>query len=392
MIFNLLICIISCFLSLWIVIPAPNLALIRLSVGIPEVSPWLILIQTTMLMASIFSFKPHLFFQLLIFINLTGLGLSLFPLIQFYRVNTRFQKEIEERLGEDYLKNIPESLTKKMRVKPLILTDLFTGIRLPKIRIDRGISFAKLDGIELKLNVYKPLSVGKYPGIVVIYGGGWQNGTPDKNEPFSCYMANQGYTVMAIDYRHAPKYRFPTQLNDVYLALEYIRDHAFDLEVDLEKMAIMGRSAGAQLALLSGYENDVINFKAVVDYYGSINLTHGYQYPPVPDPINTRKVLESYLGDNPDNLPDLYKQASPINHVKVNLPPTLLIYAKRDHIVKAKAGAKMAQKLTDAGNCAVFLAIDWADHAFDTVFFGLSNQLALYYTERFLASVLGNKR
>lgn len=387
-IFNLLICLISFFLCLWIVIPAPNLLLIRLSVGVPEISFWLILIQFITLIFDIVNFQPNLWFQLLIFVNLTGLGLSLLPLIQFAQVNTRFQKEIKERLGEDYLKNIPESLRKKMREKPLILADLFTGIRLTEVRIDRGISFAKLDGIKLKLNVYKPLSVGQNPSIVVIYGGGWQNGTPDKNEPFSCYMANQGYTVVAIDYRHAPQYRFPTQLNDVYLALQYIRDHAFDLEVDLEKMAIMGRSAGAQLALLSGYENDVINFKAVVDYYGSINLTHGYNHPPFPDPINTRKVLESYLGDNPNNLPDLYKQASPINHVKANLPPTLLIYAKRDHIVKAKAGAKMAQTLTDARNCAVFLSIDWADHAFDTVFFGLSNQLALYYTERFLASVL----
>ena len=134
-------------------------------------------------------------------------------------------------------------------------------------------------------------------------------------------------------------------------------------------MAIMGRSAGGQLAVLSGYENEFITFKAVVDYYGSINLTHGYYNPPFPDPINTRAVLENFLGGNPDQLPNLYKQASPINYVKPNLPPTLLIYAHRDHIVQSTAGKKMAQKLLKSGNCAIFLEIDWADCMLLIVFF-----------------------
>ena len=385
---HFLIAFITFFLSLWIIIPAPNLFLLRLSVGVPEISPWLIVIQTITLTISILIFQPNLWFQLLIIINLIGLGLSLLPLIHFSQINARFQEEIEAKLGQNYLKHISESIRAKMRPQPLIIKDLFTGIQQPEVRIDRGISFAQLDGINLQLNVYRPLSIGKYPSIVVIYGGGWQNGSPDKNENFSRYMANQGYTVIAIDYRHAPKYCFPIQLNDVNLALKYIKDNAVELEVDLDKMAIMGRSAGGQLAAISGYDNDFISFKAVVDYYGSINLTHGYYNPSFPDPINTRAVLESYLGDNPDNLPNLYKQASPINYVQDNLPATLLIYAKRDHIVQAIAGAKMAYKLTESGNCVVFLEIDWADHAFDSVFFGISNQLALYYTERFLAFIL----
>ena len=379
-------------LSLWIIIPAPNLFFIPLSVGIPEISPWLIIIQAISLIIALINFQANLFFKILLFANLTGLVLALMPVIQFPQVSARFQQEVEAKLGQDYLKYIPDARQAQMRPKPLILKDLFLGIPQPEVRIDRAIAFAQLDEVTLTLNVYKPLSVGKHPTIVVIYGGAWQNGTPEKNENFSLYMASQNYTVIAIDYRHAPKYRFPTQLNDVQLALQYIKDNALELEVDLDKMVIMGRSAGGQLAALTGYDNDIIAFKAVVDYYGPINLTHAYRNLPIPDPIDTRTILEEYLGDNPDKLPELYKQASPINYVQPNLPPTLLIYAHRDHIVQPTAGAKMAHKLTQAGNCAIFLEIDWADHAFDTVFFGLSNQLALYYTERFLASVLETVR
>ena len=71
-----------------------------------------------------------------------------------------------------------------------------------------------------------------------------------------------------------------------------------------------------------------------------------------------------------------------------NLPPSLLIYGGRDHIVMSKFGKRLAQALTDQNNQAVFIEIPWADHAFDSVFQGVSNQFALYYTERFLAWTL----
>jgi acetyl esterase/lipase len=56
---------------------------------------------------------------------------------------------------------------------------------------------------------------------------------------------------VAIDYRHAPKYRFPAQLEDVQAALSYIKTHAGDWEIDPERIALMGRSAGAHLAHIS---------------------------------------------------------------------------------------------------------------------------------------------
>jgi acetyl esterase/lipase len=67
------------------------------------------------------------------------------------------------------------------------------------------------------------------------------------------------------------------------------------------------------------------------------------------------------------------------------LPPTLLVYGARDHIVEAKYGARMKTALAAHGGQVAYLAIPWAEHAFDAVFFGVSSQIALYYTERFMA-------
>jgi acetyl esterase/lipase len=201
-------------------------------------------------------------------------------------------------------------------------------------------------------------------------------------------MAAQGYSVIAIDYRHAPKYKFPAQLEDVRAALQYIQAHADNLEVDTERMAVMGRSAGGHLATLAAYQENAIPFRAVVSYYGPSDLTEGFHDPPFPNPINTHTVLRNFLGGTPDELSELYKQASPKSYVRPTLPPSLLIYGGRDHVVQSKFGRGLYSQLQATGNRAVWLEIPWAEHAFDAVFPGVSNQLALYYTERFIASML----
>jgi acetyl esterase/lipase len=99
-------------------------------------------------------------------------------------------------------------------------------------------------------------------------------------------------------------------------------------------------------------------------------------------------ALRKFLGGTPQTLPELYRQASPIDTVKPGLPASLLIYGGKDRIVEAKYGRYLTQQLRSQGNRVVFIELPWADHAFDAVFSGMSNQLALYYTERFLAWAL----
>ena len=68
-----------------------------------------------------------------------------------------------------------------------------------------------------------------------------------------------------------------------------------------------------------------------------------------------------------------------------SLPPTLLIYGGRDNVVESKYARQFAEKLNESGTSAAYLEIPWAEHGFDEIFSGVSSQLSLYYTERFLA-------
>ena len=375
------------FLSLWIIIPAPTFSLLPLGVGAPEVSPWLIAINGSALVLTFFVHKSWLS-SLILICSLLGLLLSVLPLSQLSTTNSQWATEMETGLGTDYLQHVPQNLQAQMRPQPFILADVFRGIRQKEVRIQRGIIFASPDGVDLKLNIYRPLRIGKYPALMILYGGAWREGSPDDYETFSSYMAAQGYSVIALDYRHAPKYKFPAQLEDVQAALQYIQEHAANLEVDTERMAVMGRSAGGHLATLAAYQQDTSPWRAVISYYGPTDLTAGYHDPPFPNPIDIHTVLHNFLGGTPDELSEVYKQASPSSYVRPTLPPSLLIYGGRDHLVQAKFGRQLYSQLRATGNRAVWLEIPWAEHAFDAVFPGLSNQLALYYTERFIASML----
>jgi acetyl esterase/lipase len=391
---------IALFLSLWIVVPAPTFFLLPLGVGAPEVSPFLLLGQGMVLALALVlrgakvgeGRRSRSFVWLLTLgFSATGLVLSSLPLLQLPATVRRAEAQMQTALGANYSSEIPAQVQPLLRSRPFVLKDLVWGLPELAIAPQRQI-VPTPDGVNLALEVYQPPEAltqqPLHPAIVTIYGGAWQRGEPAAKARFSLYMAAQGYTVVAIDYRHAPEFRFPTQLKDVQTALAWVGDRAPDYGIDPNRIALVGWSAGAHLAMLAAFEPVGLPVRAVVNYYGPVNLSAGYYDPPVPDPIDTRAVLEAFLGGSPEQLPELYQQASPIFSVRPGLPPTLLIYGQRDHVVKPSYGQQLYEQLQANGNVAAWIALPWAEHAFDAVFRGPSNQIALYYTERFLAWAL----
>jgi acetyl esterase/lipase len=387
-IFNLLSLLLSsigCFLSLWIVIPAPTYFWLTFSVGAPEVSLWLASWNAIALLPLLLG-KQNWVFYLALALGIVGLVLSLSPLGQLPATQRNATAALQRMIGQRDFATI--TTKQQFRSQPFVWLDAFRGISIPAVRRTSGVVFAKPDGVPLKMEVYRPVAVGRYPGIVVIYGGAWQRGSPTDNGDFNRYLAAQGYVVWAIDYRHAPNYRFPAQLEDVNAALQFIQQQAEAYETDPQRIALMGRSSGAHLAMLAAYQANTPTIRAVINFYGPVDLAKAYADPPKPDPINTRVVLETLLGGTRAQLPDLYRLASPITYVTKPLPPTLLFYGKRDHIVEAKYGKQLHDRLQTTDTQSIYIEIPWADHVFDAVFNGISNQLALYYTERFLAWTL----
>lgn len=387
------------FLSIWSVYPAPNMTVLPLSVGAPELSMWLFA-GGAIGLASQLLFRNQLFPQNLywvgIALSIMSLVINVHPFLQMPATIDRANTSMTIALGHNYVADIPAAVQSTWRSQPFSFLTAIQGINQSnQIRIQRHLPFAAPAGTPLTLNLYQPPLPGQYPAVIQIYGGAWRNGSPDSNEEFSCYLASRGYVVVSIDYRHAPQYYFPAQLIDVRTALKYVQQQAPNWEIDLDRLAIIGRSSGGHLATLAALQPDTLPLKAVVSYYGPVDLTAGYTDPPQPDPIDSRHVLRDFLGGTPTEFPARYRQASPYQLVDIPkqvLPPTLLIYGGQDHLVEARFGQKMAKKLQSVGTQTVYIEIPWANHAFDAIFNGPSNQLALYYTERFLAYFLKNER
>lgn len=368
------------FLSLWIVLPGPNLFLLPLAVGAPEISPLLLLSGVLALAIALWQFRRPP--RLLIVMLIAALTLSSLPLLQLPGAIAQAEASMTAAFP---------TASDAATYRPFSASIFFRGFPSGEVRVQTGISFASPAGTPLFLDLYQPPFPGKYPAVVTIYGGSWAAGSPAESAELSRFLAERGYVVAAIDYRHAPEYRFPDQLEDVQTALNFVRDRADEYEIERDRLGLVGWSAGAHLAMLAGFRTDTA-VQSIVDYYGPVDLAAGYSDPPVPDPIDVKQVLAAFIGGTPTERPEAYAQASPITYAKSaeanSLPPVLLLYGGRDHIVEVRFGRRLYDALRASGNTAVWVKIPWAEHAFDKVFNGVSNQLALHFIERFLAQTL----
>jgi len=373
-----------CLIAIWIVLPPFHAGLVPVAVGAPEVSPWLLLASLGLCAMTFNAPAGRAAFS---FAAAAGL-LCAYPIVRTPFTLAAFDRAMEQGLGRDYLEQVPATTKAGLRAHPLSPLDFVRGIARVDVLVRRGIEFAKPGGVPLTADVYRPPSAGPHPVLLQLYGGAWQRGSPADNASFASWFASKGYVVVAIDYRHAPEATWPAQIQDVRTALGWVLAHSSEYEADPSRIALIGRSAGAQLALVAAYEAGAPLVRGVVSYYGPTDLVEGWRQPPRPDPLDVRSILETYLRGTPDTAEARYRDASPVTYAAARVPPSLLVYGARDHIVAPRFGRQLDGRLRETGARSVLLEIPWAEHAFDAVPNGVSGQIALYYTERFLAWAL----
>ena len=380
-------------------LPGPNLFFLTLAVGAPEVSPLLGLISAIALFFTLFklsglrlsrrglkfSRRPP---KLLLAALLATLLLCSLPLLQRPGAIAAANRSMIDTFGSNAVAvSDQEGAFSWLR--------FFRGVAGREVRSRKNVPFTTPAGVPLTLDLYQPLPPGRYPAVVTIYGGSWKQGSPAESEKMARFLANRGYVVAALDYRHAPKYRFPAQVEDVAAGLAFVRSQADEFEIDSGRIALLGWSAGAHLAMLVGFQPALQGGAAVqsiVDYYGPVDLANGYYDIPQPDPVDVRQVLRAFIGGDPTEFPAAYQAASPLRYVEEaepdTLPTTLLIYGGRDHLVESRFGKALYEAIEASGNRGVWVKIPWAEHAFDKVFNGVSNQMALHFVEQFLDQTL----
>jgi acetyl esterase/lipase len=322
-------------------------------------------------------------------VGLLGVAFALVPLLRAAGLARRLPAAVAAAFGDAPPRTAPRA---PARPAPLVARDLLLGVRSPSA-LRRHMTYATSDGHALDLDLYTSATPATpAPCIVVIHGGSWANGDSAQMPGLNSYLAARGYAVAAINYRLAPTHRFPYARDDVLAAIEYLKRHVQELGIDPRRFVLLGRSAGAQLALLVAYTADDPAICGVVDFYGPADLLYGYEHPARKMVIDSVGVIGRYLGGNPAGMPEVYAAASPICHVGSHCPPTLLIHGQRDTLVAPIQSDMLAERLAQAGTQYLLLRLPWAEHGCDVNFSGPSGQISTYAIERFLAAVTDEQR
>jgi acetyl esterase/lipase len=212
----------------------------------------------------------------------------------------------------------------------------------------QNISYANDTLQKHLLDIYLPPNAKKdLPLIVWIHGGAWM--LNDKYADMS-YMKNtvkafidSGYALASINYRYSTDSVFPAQIEDCNQAIEFLYQHASAYNINKNKIAVIGFSAGGHLASLLALSNNnnvkqfssvPIHFKIklALDFYGPSDFIMLASNPDTA--INsTGNPVSILLGALPVDRPDIAKLASPVTYIDKNDPPFLIVQGEKDESV-----------------------------------------------------------
>ncbi len=236
--------------------------------------------------------------------------------------------------------------------------------------------YGQAEGEPLLFDLYLPKDDGQSlrPAVVAIHGGGWQGGDKNGIGWMAEMLARRGYVVAAVDYRLAPQWTYPAQLDDVQRAVRWLRKHAQELRVAPQRIGAIGDSAGGHLSALLGVretrdDSDLKDFSSkvqcVVDIYGPADLALPRYLKQIISPDERellRDVLSAFIGIPYDEAPHLWNDASPIFHVSPDDAPFFIIHGADDMIVPLEQSTSLAEALKKAGVEVELVIIEGMGH------------------------------
>ena len=375
--------------AILVFLPAPTHLLWMVALGVTEWGHWLTLLALALLILGGFgSFRNGT----LVPAGVAGALLCLLaacftvtPVLRGVLVARDLPFQLERSFGTVEAARVDDSAWKPT---PLVLSNLFKGVGVPAIHPTRVI-YRNVESEELSLDLYQASSQrgsSQRVGVLIVHGGSWQSGDSREFAALNRHLAGRGYLVAAINYRLAPQHKFPAALEDVRQAIAYLKTHATDLGLDGNRLVLLGRSAGGQLAMLAAYAGDPA-VRGVIALYAPPDLRFSYTFPANPAVLDSQGLLKAYLGSDPEHLPGTYLAASPFYFVNSTTPPTLLIHGGRDELIAEEQSERLAVRLAAYGRQQFLLALPWATHGCDINFSGPCGQLSTYAIERFIAAV-----
>jgi len=226
--------------------------------------------------------------------------------------------------------------------------------------VKRNIEYGRVGAIPLLLDACQPDGDGPFPAIIIVHGGGWIGGHREYSvQPLFDPLTKSGFAWFSISYRLATNVmQLGVAVQDVQTAVDHVRANARAYNIDPDRIAILGESAGAHLASLA-VERSPKDVAAIVALYPPSDLVSLVRNArAIPDSIRQavkafgmEEVIVSYL-----------REMSPIEHIKPGLPPFLLVHGTQDSVVPYDQSKQMLMRLRDSGVEAELITVDGGGH------------------------------
>ncbi len=372
---------------IWIVIPAPAPVIWLFAVAVSEWSLWISLFSILVFLISILNIvlgSGGSISVASIFLSTVTFAVSVYPFVSTYNIA-------------------------KANGVSLSFGRYFEGLTKSTNKIDSQTdTFSSYSGSDLKLDVYLPSRSNSNNGasVIVVHGGSWSKGERSDFPQWNAWLAENGFTVFDIDYRLSPQPNYLSATADVKCAMAWIADNESKFSIDAGRIAILGRSAGAHLALLAAYSGseekippsctskiEPPNVRAVVSFYAPVELLWAYDNPANPWVIDGPGTLSNFLGGSPNTkeMSDRYLLASPTTHVDKKTPPTLIIHGGHDQLVRTENLVFLDEKLTANNVPHQTLIFPYAQHGFDYNINGWASQVTEKVMLKFLEENTGTR-
>ncbi|OCA96109.1 hypothetical protein ACU21_02675 [Actinobaculum suis] len=236
---------------------------------------------------------------------------------------------------------------------------------------------------QLTMDILTPDEVGPHPALIFFTGGSFVRSHTGNFQQLRTAFAEAGFVVASAEYSTIP-HPFPAQVEDGKAAVAFLRTHAADFQIDPERIAVLGDSAGGYLVQMLTTTNGTAEFlpagtSAAQAWIGAAVSLYGVSY--FMDPAaSDADVQKAALSDSElaaiglalvrgvesplpyAGLAEAGHRAAPILHVHADQPPLFLLHGGKDDLVSVRQSTDMYQACQRAGAAADLRIIPEAGH------------------------------
>jgi acetyl esterase/lipase len=246
-----------------------------------------------------------------------------------------------------------------------------------------ALEYASPGGTRLLMDLRVPDTAGPHPVILYLHSGAWITGNRFGGPAIR--QASRGYAVASIEYRLAPQHIWPAQVEDAKAAVRWLRANAARYQLDPNRIAVFGASAGGHIGAVLGTSGGVASLEglelgnpqfssrviAVVDLFGPTDLLRieADKLPCIPlngnDPFMPPSLL---MGCPIQECKEWTRTASPMTYATPDDPPFLIMHGMLDCLVPYTQSVQLHEMLEVSGVDSRLILIPKGDHggrAFD---------------------------